>query len=340
MTELVVIAEAAWDGTSLRPMAVGVDRGVVTWAGPPAQAPAVTQRLTVEGVLLPGLVDHHVHTGLIDATKLTGLTTVVDLGWIPSEIFPRARACPDSSYTGPRILAAGPILTARGGYPTGRGWAPEGIAWELDGPQDAEDAVHALKKHEPVTVKIALNSDAGPVIDDETLAVVTKTAHELGVDVTAHTEGADQVRRAVSAGVDRLAHTPWTEEITEDLLTVMARSVTVVSTVDIHGWGHQTAERATAITNLRRFRALGGRIRYGTDLGNGPLPLGVNGRELRGLAEAGLTPGEILAAITADRLVPGARADLVEVPADPLADPAQLVHARPVLRAGQPAGRP
>jgi hypothetical protein len=57
---------------------------------------------------------------------------------------------------------------------------------------------------------------------------------------------------------------------------------------------------ATAIDNLRRFRSHGGTVRYGTDLGNGPLPPGVNAREIRALQRAGLSPDEILSAMTGD----------------------------------------
>jgi hypothetical protein len=39
-------------------------------------------------------------------------------------------------------------------------------------------------------------------------------------------------------------------------------------------------------------------VRYGTDLGNGPLPPGVNQREIRALQAAGLTPSDILSAMT------------------------------------------
>ena len=50
---------------------------------------------------------------------------------------------------------------------------------------------------------------------------------------------------------------------------------------------------------MRRFAALGGTVLYGTDLGNGPLPLGINERELRALADAGLGPDALVASIAA-----------------------------------------
>jgi hypothetical protein len=73
-----------------------------------------------------------------------------------------------------------------------------------------------------------------------------------------------------------------------------------VSTLDVHGWGSPTAEQDVAIDNVRRFAALGGTVVYGTDLGNGPLPLGVNPRELQALAAAGLGRDALLAALAHD----------------------------------------
>ena len=39
---------------------------------------------------------------------------------------------------------------------------------------------------------------------------------------------------------------------------------------------------------------------YGTDLGNGPLPVGLNQREIEALQGAGLSPEQIIAALCAD----------------------------------------
>lgn len=82
-----------------------------------------------------------------------------------------------------------------------------------------------------------------------------------------------------------------------------------VSTLDVHGWASPTAEQDVAIDNVRRFVALGGTVVYGTDLGNGPLPPGVNPRELRALAAAGLDARALVASLThdaaAERCVPG-----------------------------------
>ena len=52
------------------------------------------------------------------------------------------------------------------------------------------------------------------------------------------------------------------------------------------------------MANVKAFVRLGGRLLYGTDMGNGPTPIGLNPRELASLASAGLTPEQQIAALT------------------------------------------
>ena len=63
----------------------------------------------------------------------------------------------------------------------------------------------------------------------------------------------------------------------------------------------------TAVGNLRRFLEYGGSVRYGTDLGNGPVVPGINPREIRALQSAGLTPNDILLAMAGEDVswIPG-----------------------------------
>jgi imidazolonepropionase-like amidohydrolase len=91
--------------------------------------------------------------------------------------------------------------------------------------------------------------------------------------------------------------------------------------------------------------ALGGRVLYGTDLGNQGPPPAVDLEELRLLVAAGLPPAAALAAATsraaahlgladAGRVAPGARADLLLVAGDPLTDLDALSRVRLVTRDG------
>ncbi|MBD5785083.1 amidohydrolase [Cellulosimicrobium terreum] len=257
------------------------------------------------GTLLPPFTDAHVHLGLVDATALLphGIAVVHDLGWVPDVA---------ASWVGtpglPAVELAGAFLTAPRGYPSDRSWAPDGSVVEIASPEEAVAAVDRQLAAGASFVKVALNSVAGPVPDDGVLAAIVGRAHERGRSVVAHTEGAGQAARAFECGVDRLAHAPFSERLPDALLVAMTArpsrpghapsGMTWVSTLDVHGYGTPTPQQDVAIDNVRRFSDAGGTVVYGTDLGNGPLPVGVNERELRALAAAGLGPDALLRSLT------------------------------------------
>ncbi|GAA1797543.1 hypothetical protein [Agromyces neolithicus] len=257
------------------------------------------------GTMLPPLIDHHVHLMIIgvDALAETGLAGAVDLG-SPLDVVSAGRRRDGF----PRIDYAGNFLTARGGYPAGRPWASPGSVRELDAeradrraalPRAAETAVREQQAFGASVIKVALNADAGPVFDHATLAAVVAAARELDLPVVAHVEGEGMTALAVDAGVDALAHTPFTERIDDALIArAVAAGQRWISTLFVTGYGSATPERERAIDNLTRFRAAGGRVLYGTDLGNGDQPLGVNPAELGLLAEAGLGASDLISTIT------------------------------------------
>jgi hypothetical protein len=77
----------------------------------------------------------------------------------------------------------------------------------------------------------------------------------------------------------------------------MTGSMSWISTLDIHGWGSYGADFSRAVGNIERFIAFGGTVHYGTDLGNGPLPVGLNRRELEALLGARMTPADLIASL-------------------------------------------
>jgi imidazolonepropionase-like amidohydrolase len=142
-------------------------------------------------------------------------------------------------------------------------------------------------------VKLVLHS-GGPVFDDATLHAVVRTAHQLGLPVGVHAEGRDQARRAFEAGADILVHVPWTESLGNGLLRAMAGTMRWISTFAIH----RGPELEHALDNARRFLRLGGRLEYGTDMGNGPTPAGPRAEEISALGEAGLAGDALLDSLT------------------------------------------
>lgn len=244
------------------------------------------------GTTLPPLRDHHVHLGLIDteALRSSALSAVDDLGWAISE----SSAWKAAGAGGCEVRAAGPFLTKVGGYPTGRAWAPDLAVRQISSAQDAATAVAEIASAGLDMCKVALNSDM-PLLDDRELGALVLAARDAGLPVVAHVEGKGQSRRAFEAGVDTLAHTPWSEGLDDALIADMA-GMTWISTLNIH---RTTDDRAYACAsnNLAAFHGHGGRVLYGTDMGNGPTPVGLNPGELSALVEIGMGIDDIIAAM-------------------------------------------
>lgn len=313
--------DALWTGDGFAgPTVLSVPDGLHRPLGPErTDAPAV---LHVGGTLIPSLTDHHTHLGLNDPAALFrgGITHAVDLGWIPAVA---ADWLPDRADC-PAIAIAGALLTAPGGYPVAAGWAPPGASRELGGPREAANAVREQVMTGASRIKVALNSDAGETVDDATLSAIVEESHAAGLPVVAHAQGAGQAARAVRAGVDQLAHTPFSERLDDSLLAEAAQAgMSWISTLDIHGWGTPTPGFRIAVDNLRRFAARGGRVLYGTDLGNGDLPVGVNERELAAIQLAGLDDPALIRTIAGPATATlGPR--VAWIPSAPPVDPGRL----------------
>jgi imidazolonepropionase-like amidohydrolase len=314
-----------------------IDGERTRYVGPSLGAPEAEDEVAGEWFLMPGAIDHHVHIRLSDPRSVLhgGVTFCRDLAWAPEEIFPLVDISQGTDFEGPAIVAAGPMITAIGGYPSQAGWCPPGGWIEVRGAEEAAAAVEGVAAQDPAIIKISLNSDAGPVLSDAELVAVCEAAHGRGLSVTAHVQGNGESERALGAGVDELAHCPWTERLSDDLIAGLARHTGIVSTLDIHGYGKRTPELDVALDNLRRFAEAGGRVRYGTDLGNGPIPPGIHPREAAHLAAAGLPTEAILRTMTLAPLRAGAEGDLVGLRGDPFEDLAALGRVELVVSRGR-----
>ena len=217
---------------------------------------------------------------------------MVDLGWSDDVVALAERAPVAATY-------AGRFVAAPGGYPGASRWAPPRCTSEVAEPRDAAAAVAQQTALGASVVKTTLNRDAGPVLDVATLQAIVLAAAVAGLPVVAHCEGPGMVELALAAGVSALAHTPWTHRLDDEVVAEAVEAGQAwVSTLDIHGYGTPSADQGRAVDNVGRFHAAGGRVLYGTDLGNGPLPPTLNLRELALLADAGLDDDALLASLT------------------------------------------
>lgn len=338
-------------GEDLHPVedaVVIVRDGTIAGVGPRSAVavPDDLERVHAPGLtLMPGFIDAHVHIGLCDPFDVVtgGVTSVRDLAWPPQLIFPLVERSRAADFGGPTILAAGPMLTVEGGYPTRAGWAPSGTGRTVDSPDDARHAVETTAREGARVIKVALNPEVGPVLDRATLQAIVEQAHERGLRVTGHVFGLEQLDVALEVGVDELAHMLMSaERIPDDVIARMIdQGIVVVPTLSIRF----ERDRRIAIDNTRCFLQAGGRVVYGTDLGNvGPEP-GIDRREVEAMGQAGMTPEEIVHSATVGAadwlglrrvgaLAEGRSADIIAVSGAPLEDARALTRVEMVWRLG------
>ena len=331
------------------PAAIAVEGRKIVGLSPKGEGSATID--LGERTLLPGFIDAHVHIGFYDPADVLsgGVTTVRDLGWPPDSIYPLSRASTGETFDGPLVVCAGPMLTVDGGYPTRAPWAPPGTGRVVGSIDDAAAAVEEQAAAGAVTIKVALNAAVGPTLDATTLSAICEAAHARGLRVTAHIYGLTELVKALDAGVDEMAHMLLSREaIPDDVMERMvAQDMTVVPTLSINKWGM----KRRSMLNLARFMEAGGRVVYGTDLGNsGPSP-GIDRREIDRMARSGMDPKSIVAAgttvaaswlglSTKGVIAEGMDADLIAVDGDPLDASVVLDHVAFVMREGRVTRRP
>ena len=302
------------------PIRIAVAGGRITGLGPDATAGPL---VALDDLFVaPAFIDSHVHLAYLPrAEELAagGIALAVDL----AAPLPFLAERPSS----PRVLASGPMVTAVGGYPT-RSWGAGGFGLECAGEAEAVAAVDSLADAGAALIKVPLHGD--PEFDDATLAAIVSRAHARSLLVTAHALTDDGARRAAEAGVDLLAHTP-VYPLTDPTVAAWSGRA-VISTLRAFGGSE------TAVDNLRRLRAAGATVLYGTDFGNTRFE-GIDPDELALLGSAGLDPSAVLASGTSAAatfwgvddlggIAVGKAASLLLLDADPLQDPSTL--GRPV----------
>ncbi len=277
-------------------------------------------------VVLGAPTDAHVHLGLVDrdAVAASVLGRVVDIGG--DLTVPRTLGIPPV-----RVEVAGPFLTAPGGYPSDRAWADPAWVREIPDASSAGRAIDEIADAGATWAKIASNSTAGPTFSNEMLALLVDLATLRGLTIVIHAEGTGEAARTFRSGATHLAHAPFTEGLSRAEIAAHAERMTWISTLAIHPAG--SAERAIATENVAAFHAAGGRVRYGTDMGNGPTPAGLNFAELEALHDAGLRTSDLLVALDlADHRDPASRLMMVDGEGDDL----DLSTARPATREDLP----
>ena len=285
----------------------------------------------------------------------SGFTTVRDVGnagnYADTEL---RKAIEEGMVPGPTVINAGRIITPLGGQYHGlhaeRPDLGEPEYLYADTPDQMREAVRKNALFGAKVIKIVVDDQPYLYSVDDVKILIAESAR-AGLKVAAHAATEAGVRVAAEAGVASIEHA-YTAS-TEALQLMKKKGVYLVGT----DFTRSAAEamgmedyHQKVVDRLRRARAVGVPIAYGTDIvfpapGETRGTLSVAGIE--SFQEAGFTPAEILRFMTtsAAKLIgvdgrrgaikTGMAADIVAVPGDPLADASVLRKVSFVMKDGK-----
>ena len=292
------------------------------------------------GVLLPGLIDAHVH--LKDLATLRtfaayGITTALDMGSWPSSLVDSLRD--RAGLTDIRSSTVG--ATSPDSAHAQRLRRPTGGL--VSGAEDAERYVTERVAEGADYIKIIIDL---PGFAQATVDALVTAAHRQGLRTISHASSLEAVRMAQRAGVDVLTHAPLDRALAQEdaaravadgrvIVPTLAMMEGIVAKVGRPGGPGPSYEAARA--SVAALHRAGVPVLAGTDANDTPgvpasPPFGASlHHELELLTGAGLSTVEALRAATVlparyfgltDRgvIAPGMRADLVLLSGDPVAD--------------------
>jgi imidazolonepropionase-like amidohydrolase len=329
MTRTAITGVRIFDGRGLLPPAtVVIENGIIAAISvDPAGAGDGTG-----GVLLPGLIDAHVHLhGRESLEQLSswGVTTALDMACGPAELLAglrEARGLTDIRSAGVPAIAPG---SAHSHIPL------LGQLGLVHDPQEAARFVASRLAEGSDYIKIVLGSPGGDH-DQPTLDALIAAAHAHGKLVIAHTASYGPAVRAIAAGVDAITHVPLDRPLDQGGVPFAIPTLAMMEAIVQRG-ARPGTDYATARTSVTALHEACVPILAGTDANQAPgVPAAVSHgeslhRELELLVDAGLSTVDALRAATVlpaeyfglnDRGViePGRRADMVLIDGDPVQD--------------------
>lgn len=344
------------DGTGSDPISDAVvvvkgDKIITVGFGDVIDIPKGAKVIDLKGAtILPGFINAHVHDAYnadhLEAWAREGVTTVRDLNSSslekPFEV--RDQLLKDNRNA--RLVSSGPMLRTQDGYGS----------LTVTSPDDAKEKVNDLIERGADLIKIGIEDQQGPrswpLFSQEEVNAIVETAHAKNVYVSAHVSTTKHVKLALEAGVDGLAHmvvNPLTDEMIQQ---VIDQDIYWIPTIEL--WSgvsdmFHLAWDQVVMKNLYQFVSQGGNIALGTDYAGYIFEFesGMPMKEIRLMAEAGLTPMQIIMAATKNAayvcglqdqlgtVETGKIADLLIVEGNPLKDIEVLENVRYVVHNGE-----
>jgi imidazolonepropionase-like amidohydrolase len=344
------------DGTGGEPVRDAVvliagDRILAVGTGRTLRVPGGVETIDLGGgTILPGFINAHVHYGFDEANLQAwaqgGVTTVRDESVMSdSESLAELMAFRDRTRADPRnarLVSYGTMITVPDGYGD----------IHVSSPEEARQAVLDEIAQGVDGIKVSLEDGyAGrsglPKLTPEQLSAIVEAAHENGLRVSGHITQGAYIQQLLDAGVDDIAHLPYDYFPPEAIQQMVETGVFLTPTFTVfRSYG---APVGTCVRNLRQFVEAGGQVALGNDYGgggSGEFELGIPMYEIGMMAQAGMTPMEIILASTLNAaraanlesevgtLEPGKSADVLVVAGDPLDDLQSLTHILLVVHYG------
>jgi imidazolonepropionase-like amidohydrolase len=281
-----------------------------------------------------------------------GFTTVFEAVSLIDNTVALRRRVENGEVPGPRILTAGNALYPDHGIPFYLlEVLPPAILAQLLTPNTPAEAVRDVQHNldagadalKLFTVTWATR-DTAKAMSLEIATAAVAAAHERGKLAFAHPSNTEGMEIALASHVDVLAHAVenmqgWKPEFIAKMVSANMAMIPTLTLFD------QDRAFPSIVDQVRNFSQAGGQILFGTDVGF--LSYYDPTVEYRHMAEAGLTPMQILASLTTapakrfgeaskrGRIVVGQLGDLVILRADPRADVAAFGNVYATIRGGR-----
>ncbi len=279
-----------------------------------------------------------------------GIKQAIEQGYIP----------------GPRLFVATRAISTTGGYPL-EGYAPEldlpKGAQLIDGPVEARKAAREQLDHGADLIKVYMthrswvdkkgNLYSQPTLTVEELKAIVDEAHGWQKKVACHAYGGPGLHRALDGGCDTIEHGLDLDDAA--ISQMKSQGTWLVPTLAVYytDWapentpeGRRDRKRAEVHgVSFQKAMKAGVKIAFGTDMGGIPWTEPI-AQEFGRMVELGMSPMEAIQSATSRAasllemdgkigvIAPGAYADVVALPADPLKDIKQLEHVGFVMKDG------
>jgi len=280
-----------------------------------------------------------------------GLKQAIERGYIP----------------GPRLFVVTRAISTTGGYPL-EDYAPEidvpKGAQIVDGPVEARKAAREQLDHGADWLKVYMTHrswvDAQgrlvsqPTLTVEELRAIVDEAHGWGRKVACHAYNGVGLHRALDGGCDSIEHGLELDDAAVAQMVKQGTWYCPTMTPYYYHWepadtpaGKRDRARVAAHgPSLQKAMKAGVKIVFGTDVGGFSWTDSI-AQEFKRLAEFGMSPADALRSATVNAaemlgmtgeigvIAPGAYADIVAVPGDPLADLGLLERVSFVMKDGR-----